>query len=146
MTVAQDNPAAAVASDTASPSPGLPDEGVGRLIREFRGLAHDYLALAALEARLSVDTVLRMVILAIVSAILLASAWLTLVGAAVLGLIRLGLAPALAMLLAAVASLLMALAGWRRIRYQAGTLGWPAMQRAIRPAPAPGAANEEVAT
>lgn len=134
MTVVQDSPAPAMAGDDASPSSAPPDEGMARLIRELRGLADDYLALAALEARLSVDTVLRMVILAIVTGILLVSAWLALVGAAVMGLIGLGLSPALAMLLAAAASLLIALAGWRRIRHQGLTLGWPAMQRAIRPA------------
>ena len=143
MTVAQDNPAPAMASDTASPSLGLPEEGTARLMRELGGLAHDYLALATLEARLSVHTVLRMVILAIVTAVLIVSAWLALVGAAVLGLIGLGLAPSLAMLLPAVASLLLALAGWRRIRRHGLSLGWPATQRAIRLAPA--GACEEVA-
>jgi len=144
MTVVQGNPAPAMASGTASSSPAMPEEGMARLMRELRGLAHDYLALATLEARLTVDTVLRMVILAIVTAVLLVSAWLALVGAAVLGLIGLGLAPALAMLVPAVASLLLALFGWRRIRHQGLSLGWPATQRAIGPAPV--AASEEMAT
>lgn len=130
MAGVQDNPAPPMAGETASPSPGLPDEGIAHLVREVRGLAHDYLALAALEARLSVNTLLRMVILAIVTA--------------VLGLIGLGLAPALAMLVPAVASFVMALAGWRRIRHEGLSLGWPALQRAIRLAAA--GASEEAAT
>lgn len=104
-----------------------------RLTHELRALARGHLELAALETRLSVITALRMAIVAIVTAIVLVSAWLALIGSAALGLIGLGLAPAFAMLLLAGANLLLAFVGWLSIRHKSRSLGWPASQRAIKP-------------
>jgi hypothetical protein len=123
-----------MASDTASPSPGLLDESL-RVAHALRDLAHDYLDLAALETRLSVNTALTMAIIAIVTAVVLASAWMALVGSAALGLIGTGLAPPFAMLLLAGANLLLAFVGWLAIRRKSRSLGWPATQRAIKPRP-----------
>ncbi|MCC5858556.1 MAG: phage holin family protein [Ectothiorhodospiraceae bacterium] len=122
------------ASETASPSPGQLSQNVNHLLDELRELAHDHLELATLETRLSINTLLRMAIIAIVTALVLVSAWLALVGSAALGLISIGLAPALAVLLLAAANLVLALTGWLWIRHMSHWLGWPATQRAIKPA------------
>ena len=124
------------ASEPRSPSLGFLDQNTSRLVHEFRELAHDHLELATLEARFSVNTLLRMAIIAIVTALVLASAWLALVASAALALISLGVAPVLAMLLLAAANLLLGFAGWQRIRQMSHWLGWPATQRAIKPSPA----------
>jgi len=132
----QDNGPPVMASDTASPSPELLDNDMRNVARELRGLAHDHIELATLETRLAVRTALGMTMLAVVTAIVLVSAWLALVGAAVLGLIGMGLAPAFAMLLLGAANLLLALFGWLRIRQKLRSLGWPATQRLVKPPPA----------
>lgn len=132
----QDNGPRVMANDTASPSPGLLDEELIRFTHELRELAHDHLELAVLETRLSARTALRMAIVAIVTAIVLVSAWLALVGSMVLGLIGIGLVPAVAMLLLATANVLLAVAGWLWIRRGALSLGWPATLRLIKPPPA----------
>lgn len=138
----QDNGTPGMASDSASPSPGRLDKDVIRVTRELRGLAHDHLELAALETRLTVNTVLRMGIVAIITAIVLVSAWLALLGAAVLGLIDIGLAPAVAMLLLGAANLVLGFAGWQRIRTWSLLLGWPATQRLVKPSAEPETAPE----
>lgn len=127
-----------MASDTTSPSSGLLDKNMTRLVHEFRELAHDHLELATLEVRLSVNALLRMAVISIVTALVLVSAWLALVGSAALGLIGIGLPPVFAMLLLTAANLLLALVGWLRIRHMSHWLGWPATQRAIKPAPVTG--------
>lgn len=127
-----------MASDTPSPSPGRLGEDVTRLTNELRELAHDHLELAKLETRLSVITALRMVIVSIVSAIVLVSAWLALVGSAVFGLIGVGVAPVFAMLFLAAANVLLAFVGWLLIKRQSRSLGWSATQRAIKPKPVSG--------
>ena len=127
-----------MASETTSSSSGSPDGDMSRLASEIRGLAHDHIELAALETRLAVSAVLRMAIIAIVTALVLVSAWLALVGSAALGLIGIGLSPALAMLCVAAVNLLLALIGWLRIKRLSHWLGWPATQRAIKAAPAAG--------
>jgi hypothetical protein len=139
----QHNSPPVMGSDTASPSPGPPDPGppdprqlnddIIRVTRELRGLAHDHIELVALETRLAVDTTLRMVILAVFTAIVLVSAWLALVGAAALGLIAIGLAPGFAMLLLGAANVLLGLFGWLRMRQKLRSLGWPATQRLVEP-------------
>jgi uncharacterized membrane protein YqjE len=131
----QDDGPPVMASDTASPSPGLLDNGIIRFMHELRELAHDHLELAALETRLSVNTALTMAIIAIVTAIVLASAWMALVGSAALGLIGIGLAPPFAMLLLGAANFLLGFVGWQHIRRKSRSLGWPATQRALEPRP-----------
>jgi len=125
-----------MASETVPPSSGLPGSNMNRVVHEFRELANDHLELATLETRLSVNTLLRMAIISIFTALVLVSAWLTLVGSAALGLISFGLAPVMAMLLLAAANLIIALLGWLQVRRMSLWLGWPATQRAIMPAPA----------
>jgi hypothetical protein len=110
-------------------------EVVLALSHELRGLVHDQLQLAALETRLLLRNVLTMVVIAIFSAIVLVSAWLALIGAAIFGLISIGIAPIGAMLLAAAANLLLALACWMLIRCRSNRLGWPATLRTLAPGP-----------
>ena len=108
---------------------------MARLAHEFRELAHDHLELATLEVQLSISALLRMAITSMVSALLLASAWLALIGSAAVGLIGIGLPPVAAMLLLAVINFLLALMGWLRIRHMRHWFGFPATQRAIRSPP-----------
>lgn len=133
MSLQDDNPPAA-ASDAPAPPPDL-GEYAAVLAREVRGLVHDHIELATLESRLLVARLFRMVMLAVFSALVLASAWLALTGAAVFVLINLGVAPALAMALLAAANVLLALGGWLLLKRTNGRLGWPATQRTLKPEP-----------
>lgn len=121
------------AADNTPPSPGLLDASMSRLFHQFRELAHDYLELVTLEARLSVNTLLRMAVVSMVTALVFASAWLALVGAAGLWLNGMGMEPVWTMLVLAAVNLLLALMGWLWMRRMSHWLGWPATQRAIKP-------------
>lgn len=131
MELQQDSPPVMTAAPPAS-SPGL-TEDVVRLSNELRELAHDQLELATLETRLCVNSVLTMAVIAIVTAVLVVSTWLALVGAAILGLVSIGLAPTVAMLLLAAANLVLALLGWLMLRHRSVNLGWPATLRTLQP-------------
>ncbi|WP_405240615.1 hypothetical protein [Lentisalinibacter orientalis] len=125
-----DRPVAA--SDTSAPPPDLVGHAAS-LAREVCGLVHDHLELATLESRLFIGRVLWMASIAVFSALVLASAWLVLTGAAVLVLISVGVAPAMAMTLLAATNVLLALVGWLLLRRTSARLGWPATQRKLRP-------------
>jgi uncharacterized membrane protein YqjE len=131
MSYQDDNPPVA-ASDASAPPPDLGTYAAG-LARELRGLVHDHLELATLESRLVIRRVLGMAMLAVFSALVLASAWLALTGAAVFILINFGFAPAMAMALLAAANVLLALGAWLLLRNISGRLGWPATQRTLKP-------------
>jgi uncharacterized membrane protein YqjE len=133
MSFQYDNPPVA-ASDASAPPPDL-GEHAASFAREVRGLVHDHLELATLETRLFIRRVLRMAMIAVFSALVLASAWLALTGAAIFVLIHFGVAPAMAMALLAAANVLLALGGWLLLRRTSARLGWPATQRTIKPAP-----------
>ncbi len=133
MELQQDSPPVTTTAPPAS-SPGLTDEVI-RLSNELRELAHDQLELVTLETRLSVNSVLTMAMVAIVTAVLLVSTWLALLGAAMLGLVSIGLAPTLAMLVVAAANLVLAALGWLTLRHKNGNLGWPATLRTLKPRP-----------
>jgi len=146
----RDNDPPVMAGDTALPSPeplgpapldpGPLDEDIIRVTHELRALAHDHIELATLETRLAVSTALRMAMIAVFTAIVLVSAWLALVGAAALGLIAIGLAPAIAMLLLGAANVLLGFFGWLQMRQKLRSLGWPATQRLVKP---PAAAEQK---
>jgi uncharacterized membrane protein YqjE len=123
-----------MASETVSPSPGVLPGDTTRLINEFRQLVNDHLELATLETRLSVNTLVRMVMISIFTALVLVTAWLALIGSAAFGLVSIGVAPVLAMLLLAAANLLVAFIGWLWIGRLGHWLGWEATRRAIKPA------------
>lgn len=122
------------ASDASAPPPDLLESATG-VASELRGLVHDHLELVTLETRLNIHNILKMTVIAVVSALVLAGAWFALTGSAVLVLISVGVAPALAMALLAVANVLLALGGWLLFKRTSGELGWPAIQRALKPQP-----------
>lgn len=115
------------------PGPGLM-EGAGALIRELQGVAHDYVVLAALETRRAGQSLVIMMAAGVMMAILLVSAWLGLVAAGVFGLVAMGLAPGLAILVAVLANLLFAAGLFAVIRYKRRDLSFPATVRNLRPA------------
>lgn len=131
MSSRNDTPSVA-ASDAAAPPPGLA-EHAATVAREVRGLVHDHIELALLESRLLVARLLWMAVIAVFSALVLASTWFALAGVAVFVLIDRGLAPAMAMALLAAANILLALVGWLLIKRTSARLGWPATQRKLRP-------------
>lgn len=128
----QDSNSPVAASDATALPPGLGEHATS-LAREVRGLVHDHLELATLESRLFIRRVLRMTVIAVFSALLLAGAWFAMSGAAVFLLINFGFAPAMAMALLAAANLLLALGGWLLLKRTDARLGWPATQRTLRP-------------
>jgi uncharacterized membrane protein YqjE len=122
-----------VATSDASAPPPEPGQQATNFARELRGLLHDHLELVTLETRLCIHNLLRMTVFAVFSALLLASAWLALSGAAVFVLIAHGVTPAMAMALLAAANLVAALGGWMLLRHTSRQLGWPAVQRKLKP-------------
>jgi uncharacterized membrane protein YqjE len=133
MSFVDDTPTVAASDASSSPPPDL-GEHAASFAREFRGLVHDHIELATLESRLFIHRVLRMAMIAVFSALVLAGAWFALTGSAVFVLISLGVAPALAMALLAVANVLLALGAWLLLRRTSARLGWPATQRTLKPA------------
>jgi uncharacterized membrane protein YqjE len=131
----QDDSPPVAASDASAPPPDL-GEHAASLARELRGLVHDHLELATLETRLCFHNVLRMTVIAVFSALVLAAAWFALSGAAAFVLIDRGIAPAVAMALLAAANLLVAAGGWLLLRRSSARLGWPGIQRTLKPLPA----------
>ena len=122
-------------------TPG-PLDDLNTLQRELRALVHDQLQLAALELRLAAYSLTTMISAAVCIGALLVVAWLGLMAAAGLGLLGIGLEPALVLLLLAVLTL--ALAGLLRvlIHHRSRDLGLPASLRALKP-PAAGDRNGE---
>jgi hypothetical protein len=134
MSLQDDSPPVAE-SDASAPPPDL-GEHAATLAREFRGLVHDHLELATLETRLCFHNLLKMTVITVFSALVLAGAWFALSGAAAYVLIDLGLAPALAMAALAAANLLVAAGGWLLFTRISARLGWPGIQRTLKPLPA----------
>lgn len=100
---------------------------------ELRGLAHDQLKLAALETKLAGKSLVNMIAAGVMVALLVVSAWLGLMGAAVLWLIAIGVMASIAMLLAVAANLMFALVLYFVIRGQIRYLQFPATLRSLRP-------------
>lgn len=86
-----------------------------RWIAALRNVAHRWLAIAALEARMAALNITQMLMVAVASGLLLASAWIALFAAIVAGLNALGLSWHFALLLVAAVNLGLALAGFRYI-------------------------------
>jgi uncharacterized membrane protein YqjE len=128
----QDSGPPVATRDASAPPPDL-GEHAASFANELRGLVHDHLELVTLETRLCIHNLLRMTVVAVLSGLVLAGAWFALSGAAVLVLINVGVAPAMAMVLLAVANVLLALGGWLLIRHTSARLGWPAIQRTLKP-------------
>lgn len=112
---------------------GLPKEAQ-LLWCELRGLAHDHLQLAALETQRAGESLVTMITAAMMVAGLLLSAWLGLVGAAVLALTGSGIMTSdSALLLAVVVNLLVALMLCGVIRRRSHDLRFPANTGALQP-------------
>ena len=121
------------ASGSAPPGDSGLLEDAKSLWHDLLGLAHDQLTLAALETRLAGKSLVTMIAAGIMVAALLVSAWLGLVGAAVLWLISIGVTASIAMLLAVAANLVFALIVYDVIRRQSRHLQFPATLRSLRP-------------
>ena len=108
---------------------------------ELRSLVHDGLSLAALETKQAGRSLVTMVIAGVGIAVLVISAWLGLLCAAVLGLIAVGVHAAIAMLLAVAANLGLAAVLSQVIRRQTQHLRFSATLRSLRPAIKPDASD-----
>lgn len=122
-------------------TPG-PLDDLNALQRELRALVHDQLQLAGLELRLAAHSVMTMIAAAVSIGALLVVAWLGLMGAAGLGLMKMGLGPAVVLLVLATLTLVLAGLLAVLIRRRSRDLGLPASLRALRP-PAAGDRNGE---
>jgi len=118
-------------------------EDVGSLTRGYRATAQSWLELVALETRLAARSVVQLVALAVGMTALLLGAWMTLIGAAVLALMDLGLSPALAMLAATAIILVAAATVYLILRRKVRSIGWPATSRALKADLADPARSEE---
>jgi hypothetical protein len=110
-------------------------EEVQSLWDELRALAHDRFRLAALETQQAGKSLVGMIVAGIMLAVMLSGAWLGLVAAAVMALVRTGLAWSEALLLAVAMNLLFALILWGMIRRKSRYLQFPATLRSFQAAP-----------
>src|SRR5512139_2425373 len=94
-------------SDQANSSGVLED--ARSLWHELRGLTHDHFRLAVLETQRAGESLVAMIVAGVMVAVLLNSAWLGLVAAAVLGLVEYGVVASSAILLAVAFNLLVVL-------------------------------------
>jgi len=106
---------------------------VGALSRDLRGLLHDQLQLAVLEARLAARRMAVLVALGVGLALLLVAAWLSVLGAVVMTLVSQGFAAAPALLIVAVLNLAAMPVLYAVLRRQVHSLGLPATLRTLRP-------------
>lgn len=105
--------ASAPTQTTSQPPPPAPLPLLfERWIAALRMVAHRWLSIAALEARLAALNLTLMLTVAVASGLLLASAWIALIGAFVAGLHALGLPWYLALLLVALINLALAVGGF----------------------------------
>lgn len=111
-----------------------PMEDLGTLQRELRMLVHDQLQLAALEFRLATHSLMVMISAAVCIGVLLMLAWLGLMAATGIGLVGIGLNPALVLLAETALTLLLVLWLYRFIGRRSRNLGFPASLRTLRPA------------
>jgi len=122
----------AAASDPDRPE-GWPKEVRG-LWDELQGLAHDHLQLAALETQRAGESLVTMITAGMIVAGLLLSAWLGLMGVAVLTLTRSGVMESdSALLLAVAVDLLVALILCGVIRRRSHHLRFPANTSSLQP-------------
>jgi len=110
-------------------------EEVKSLWHQLSVLAHDRLTLAALETRLAGKSLVTMIAAGVMIAGLLVSAWMGLMGVAVLWLVSIGVLASIALLLAVAANLEFALFLYAVIRLKSRYLQFPATIRSLRPLP-----------
>jgi hypothetical protein len=112
-----------------------------RWIASIRWIAKRWLTVAALEARLAALNFTLMLMVAVASGLLLASAWIALFAAIVTGLHALGLAWHLALLLVALVNLLMALLGFYYINRMSNHLIFNTLRALVAEPEQPNANN-----
>lgn len=100
---------------------------------EVRGLSHDRLQLVALETQQAGVSLVNMIIVGILVAVLLCSAWTGFLSAAVLAMIENGVMVRSAILLAVVLNLLLALIFYRVISRKSRYLKFPATLHSLKP-------------
>src|SRR5664280_894438 len=100
---------------------------------ELRGLTHDRFRLAALETQRAGKSLVDMIAAGIMVAVLLISAWLGLLTAAVLGLVAHGMVASSAIPLAVAFNLLLTLILFGVIRHKSRYLQFPATLRSLQP-------------
>lgn len=121
-----------IADSTSSGEAGLLDD-VQALWLELKGLGHDRLQIAALETQRAGLSLLAMLVAGIMIAVLLNTAWLGLVAAAVLGMLENGIAASSVILLAVACNLLLVLILTAVIRHKSHDLKFPALLRSLTP-------------
>jgi uncharacterized membrane protein YqjE len=125
----------ATAHDDPANAPGVLDDAQA-LWSELRGLGYDHLHLAALETQRAGESLVSMVMAAVMVAILLMGAWLGLMAATVLWVVENSLvATSSAILLAVVFNLLLALGFCSVIRRKRHYLQFPSTLRSFQPMP-----------
>ena len=110
-------------------------EDAQSLWHELRGLTHDRFRLAALETQRAGKSLVDMIVAGIMVAVLLISAWLGLLTAAVLRLVAHGMVASSAILLAVAFNLMLALILFGVIRRKSRHLQFPATLRSLQPMP-----------
>lgn len=119
--------------DDRQPDGGLLDDARA-LLRQVIGLVHDQLQMAVLETRLAGQSLVAMVAAGVMVALLLVSAWLGLIAAAIVALIGNGLAISAAIFLGVSANLVLTLLLCVFIRRKSRHLLWSASLRSLKPA------------
>ena len=122
---------AATRGDPVSGSGVLED--AQSLWHELRGLTHDRFRLAALETQRAGKSLVDMIVAGIMVAVLLISAWLGLLTAAVLRLVAHGMVASSAIPLAVAFNLLLTLILFGVIRRKRRYLQFPATLRSLQP-------------
>ena len=121
--------------DDMQPDGGLLDDARA-LLRQVIGLIHDQLQLAVLETRLAGQSLVAMVAAGVMVALLLVSAWIGLIAAAIAALIGNGLSLCAAIFLGVSANLVLTLLLCAFIRRKSRHLLWSATLRSLKPATA----------
>ncbi|MCD2451629.1 phage holin family protein [Methylicorpusculum oleiharenae] len=126
-----------IPGSTAKPGDPANDSGVLEvallLWDELRGLSVDRIRLAALEMQRAVDNLVSIIISGVMIAILLLSAWLGVLAAAVLVLIEVGITASSAILLAVAANLFLSLILFATIRRKRRFLKFTSTLRSLQP-------------
>lgn len=105
------------------------------LERELRGVVHDHISLAALETRQAGESLVRIVALGLITACLMFSAWLALVSAVVVVLVRHSLVTAgSALMLVFAIHCVLAMLLFAAIRRRSRHLLFPATISRLEPA------------
>lgn len=133
---AADGSAKAEKAPSESEPPPL-ERALGRLWDEMRALVNDQLLLASLEARRSVSTMVRIVILGLVCAALLLGAWAVAMMAVLMWLLDSGMSSAAALMIVMGSTFLLAAAMLWLTRRSLDQVGFPATLRRLASAPLP---------